>query len=88
MDTYLALLSVVEKSMPSHKFSIVMVVCAFEDSSRFACSAAAEKKQSDQIMSETTNHVVLEGGKSANFEKCRKSFLCRFCTFLVVFKSF
>ena len=39
--TYLALLRVVEKSIPSHKFSIVIVVCTFEESSRFACSAAA-----------------------------------------------
>ena len=40
-DTHFALLKEVDKSMPSHKFSIVIFVCTFEDNSRFACSAAA-----------------------------------------------
>ena len=39
-------------------------------------------------MSETTNHVVLEVEMSAKFGKCRKSFLCRFQSILVVSMSF
>ena len=47
-----------------------------------------ERRQSCQFMSETTNDVVLEAQKSAKFGKCRKSFLCRFWDFYVVFMSF
>ena len=44
--------------------------------------------QCDDFMSETTKPCRFEGKKSADFGKCRKSFLCRFLLFPVVFMSF
>ena len=54
----------------------------------FSCVWSVDEKQSDQFMSETTNDVVFGPKKSEKFGKCRKSFLCRFWCFCVVFMLF